>query len=238
MGVGRDVGVEFSARLDAGDAQVGRNSLHSGGVLPRRRRQGQHTQSLVRFMQLGHHCAVGIAALGPMGFIQYQQRHASWVCATGCQVVREELGSAEHDALGGPVFAPFFRAHGGPQQLRSVFHWQACDGVAGFDLLRDQRTCRRHEHHQTLWKPAVEIVHDDTCNERLAQARWQRHQRVVEEGRGGDVQLILALGVLRVHWEHPRVPRTGAQPRQALTIYKHWGREGCRGAQGGCDTVA
>ena len=59
--------------------------------------------------------------------------------------------------------------------------------------------------HAYLREPPREVVHDDGCNEGLAQACRQAHQGVVQESCLDDGQLVAALlGSERVH-PRPRI---------------------------------
>lgn len=41
-----------------------------------------------------------------------------------------------------------------------------------------------------LWEPSREVVHDDSCNERLAKASWQAAQCVLQQRCLDDVHLV------------------------------------------------
>ena len=47
--------------------------------------------------------------------------------------------------------------------------------------------------HPYLWKPAGEVVHDNSCNERLAKASGQTDQCVLQQCSLDDVHLVCPL---------------------------------------------
>lgn len=79
-----------------------------------------------------------------------------------------------------------------------------------------------------LGEPTKEIVHDNSSNERLAEAGGETNHCVVEQGRFGDVLLVLAQG--NVLWIHPVAcldPVTGTmQPtsqQKRRTLWRNMG---------------
>lgn len=58
-----------------------------------------------------------------------------------------------------------------------------------------------------LWKPSCEVVHEDSCNQGLAKACWQAHQRVLQQSCLDNVHLVCTLRhSCRVH------PMLGVRP--------------------------
>lgn len=82
-----------------------------------------------------------------------------------------------------------------PRAPCSRHHWHASNAwhsTCG-PQCRAAARFRRVTHARTrLWEPAVEIVHDDGSNQRLAQPRGQHHQRVGARGRPRHRPLVRA----------------------------------------------
>ena len=77
--------------------------------------------------------------------------------------------------------------------------------VARSDLLSNERLRRCHEDDGRLREPAVEVVHDDGGDERLAESGGQHDKRVVEQRLRDDAPLVLSHWVVgRVDPEPPR----------------------------------
>ena len=64
--------------------------------------------------------------------------------------------------------------------------------MAGLHLLVHQRFGGCHEHHFTVWKPAVVVVHHHRRNEGLAQPGGQTHQCVAQESVFANDPLVFS----------------------------------------------
>lgn len=97
------------------------------------------------------------------------------------------------------------------------------DPVTGLDLLRHQRFGGSHEDDLARGEPAVVVVHEDGGDEGLAQAGGQTDQRVPQQRRLADLQLVLPDGV--VGGVDPDPARRGVESRLGTGLQRALGLE-------------
>ncbi len=96
-------------------------------------------------------------------------------------------------------------------ELGHVFLWDAHDPVAGLDLLGHQRFGGSHEDDLAGGEPAVKVVHEHGGDEGLAEAGGEADQRVLQQRRLRDPQLVLAERV--INGVDPDAARRGVEAR-------------------------
>ena len=137
-------------------------------------------------------------AHGTMALVDYDARYQIVRTDAPLDVVPERLRRAEVHAAAGVVPAGLPVLAAGPaRHLHDGRLVESHEFLARLHLLRHQRLGRRDEDDLALREPPAEVLHDDGCDERLAQARRVANERVGKERPRDGMQLVLALGNLR-----------------------------------------
>ena len=201
-----DVKRVFGADLDQPNVQVVHHLLYALGIAAGRRGERQDAKVRVVVHEVANHLAVRIVTRRTVRLVHHHAHHIARVAPGREQVVLERLGGHVKDALLAPLILaqPALRV---PRELDGRVPRQAAARVACLLLLRDQRAGGRHKDDLASREPAEHVEDHYRGDERLAEARRQRHQHVVEERLAHDVELV------RTQWFVGRV-----YPRACLLL--------------------
>jgi hypothetical protein len=185
------VDVVLLANLDVRNEEVVEHLLHVANGGAGRGRERQHAKLARGGANVAQRGAVGVVTARAVRLVDDDERNGARIDDALGNVVVEHLRRHEEETARAPELLARATIDGaGHEGHLGVRH--AHDGVAGLELLRNERARRRQKDDLGGGKPAEEVGHHDGGNEGLAARRGQNDQRVAQHCLAHNRVLIVA----------------------------------------------